>query len=234
MIGPYHPGPNTLPDLGIYTGDCRRQAEAIPDTSIDAIITDPVYDRIDDYAWLGHLAMRVLRPDRPLLVFNGIGYLPAVTRALQDTGLTYRWQFSIHYALTTSNRFWKGYIKTTWMSLTWWDKGKTKLHARVFDCQTISGQKKDGDATHGHPWEKGSRWLYFLARAFAHPDGVTLDPFTGTGSVPAACARLGRPWLAFEIDPALAAGARTRVAAVEPYIEPPPEVPASQIVRHER
>jgi DNA modification methylase len=29
-----------------------------------------------------------------------------------------------------------------------------------------------------------------------------LDPFAGSGTIPLACARLGRPWLAVEVNPA--------------------------------
>ena len=51
MLGPYLLGPNDE-NQGIYTGDARELAEAIPDESVDLIFTDPVYDRIDDYRWL--------------------------------------------------------------------------------------------------------------------------------------------------------------------------------------
>jgi DNA modification methylase len=218
MTHTYLPGPNATAENGVYCGDSRELAAAIPDASIDAIITDPVYQHIDQYAWLGQLAMRVLRPDRPLLVFNGIGYLPQVTAALQQAGLTYRWQIAIAHVVTryTRSRHWIGYLRSGWISLTWWDKGKAKLHARVYDSMPVTGTKAHDGATHDHPWEKGQRWLYYLARAFAHPDGVTLDPFCGSGSVPATVARLGRSWLAFDIEPDNVQTTRERLAAIAP------------------
>lgn len=52
QLGPYLLGPNDTPENGIYTGDARELAKAIPDESVDLIFTDPVYDRIEDYRWL--------------------------------------------------------------------------------------------------------------------------------------------------------------------------------------
>ncbi|MBU1621856.1 MAG: hypothetical protein KJ604_20565, partial [Gammaproteobacteria bacterium] len=68
-LGPYLLGPNDTPENGIYTGDARELAEAIPDESVDLIFTDPVYDRIDDYRWLAEAVARVLKQDRACLVW---------------------------------------------------------------------------------------------------------------------------------------------------------------------
>jgi hypothetical protein len=51
-LGPYLLGPNDTDENGIYCGDARELAKAIPDESVDLIFTDPIYDRIDDYRWL--------------------------------------------------------------------------------------------------------------------------------------------------------------------------------------
>jgi DNA modification methylase len=49
-LGPYKLGFNSDENVGIYTGDARELSRAIPDESVDLIFTDPVYDRIEDYA----------------------------------------------------------------------------------------------------------------------------------------------------------------------------------------
>jgi len=66
----------------IVTGDARELAQRIPDASVDLIFTDPVYDRIKDYEWLGKTAARVLRPGGSLLAFIGTGYMEAVMMAM--------------------------------------------------------------------------------------------------------------------------------------------------------
>jgi predicted methyltransferase len=80
-LGPYLLGPNDE-NQGIYTGDARELARAIPDESVDLIFTDPVYQNLDDYRWLAETAARVLKPDSACLVFCGIGWLGETIAAL--------------------------------------------------------------------------------------------------------------------------------------------------------
>lgn len=47
-LGPYLLGPNDE-NQGIYTGDARELSKAIPDESIDLIVTSPPYDDLRDY-----------------------------------------------------------------------------------------------------------------------------------------------------------------------------------------
>ena len=46
----------------IVTGDARQLCEGIPDESVDLCLTDPIYQNLADYEWLGQFAARVLRP----------------------------------------------------------------------------------------------------------------------------------------------------------------------------
>jgi len=65
-----------------------------------------------------------------------------------------------------------------------------------------------------HAWSKNpSATIAWLKQI---PAKLTLDPFTGGGTVPAVCKQLGRPYLAFEIDPATAELARERVRQTQP------------------
>ena len=69
---------------------------------------------------------------------------------------------------------------------------------------------------YGHFWTKHKGLITHHIESFAEPDGVTFDPFTGGGTVPAVCKMLGRKWLAFEIDPDTADLARERVRNTQP------------------
>lgn len=123
-LGPYELGPNDTPENGIYTGDARELAKAIPDESVDLIFTDPVYDRIEDYAWLAETAARVLKPDSACLFFYGIGYLPETLNAVNHGKLNYRWQ-GIWYQSNNMQRADMGFCN--YSPFLWLDKGKSKV-----------------------------------------------------------------------------------------------------------
>ena len=53
----------------ILLGDSKEIAKDIPDVSMDLCFTDPIYQNMEDYAWLAKTAQRVLKPDKPLIVF---------------------------------------------------------------------------------------------------------------------------------------------------------------------
>jgi DNA modification methylase len=191
----------------IITGDARELAAAIPDASVDLVFTDPVYDRIDDYAWLAETAARVLKPNSAVLAFCGIGYLNRVMIALASA-LRYRWALGVFQpnAPSRGNVYLRGFSK--WYCCLWFDKGFARPPHMFPDMlESVSGTGWVGD----HKWRKNPAAFTTWLRAFTRADSVVLDPFTGGGTVPAVCKMLGRNYLAFEIDPATAARARVRV-----------------------
>jgi len=210
-LGPY--------DLDqIYTGDARLLAPPIPDESIDFIFTDPVYDRIEDYHWLAETAARVLKPNGACLVWFATGSLPDVLQALSAT-LVYRWLFS---TVILGPGMMYGLLSVTAARCFWFDRGQSHLSRIVSDAsakrQTIPywnestsnwAKKNDGLAN----WSKCPAFTERMIEAFP---GIVLDPFCGGGTVPAACKKLGRRYLAFEIDPQVAERARLRVLETQP------------------
>lgn len=93
-LGPYELGYNDT-NQGIYVGDARLLCEEIPDESIDLIFTDPVYQNMDDYAWLAEMATRVLKPTGAMLAFFGIGYIQDTLQALANGGMPHRWTCAV-------------------------------------------------------------------------------------------------------------------------------------------
>ena len=211
-LGPYPLGPNDE-SQGIYTGDARELAKAIPDESVDLIFTDPIYQNIDDYRWLAETAARVLKPDSACLVLCGIGWLRATLQAL-DTFLGYRWQFAFMQfgspTLKSKRFFHKGFNK--WHTCLWYEKGISCPIEHITD--TIISTHPG--TSNNHRWMKAPHsYLHWLQRFTIH-GAIVIDPFTGGGTVPAVCKILGRSWLAFEIDPDIAESARQRVAQTQP------------------
>ena len=65
----------------------------------------------------------------------------------------------------------------------------------------------------GHDHQKTLSDIEYMVEKLTAPGDLVVDPFTGSGSVPAACKKLGRRWLACEISSATARTARRRLAA---------------------
>jgi len=199
-LGPYELGYNNI-NQGIYTGDAKLLCEEIPDESIDLIFTDPVYQNMDDYAWLAEMASRKLKPNSALLTFCGIGYLDETLKALASY-LSYRWTIP---HLTVGTGGYGDVGPSRWMCCLWYDKGKTVPSPRIYDVVFTNG------VVDWHIWRKNLSGVARMTNSWTSQNSTTLDPFTGGGTVPAACKMLSRNYLAFEINPHTATIARQRL-----------------------
>ncbi len=200
----------------IVTGDARELAKRIPDASVDLIFTDPVYDRIEDYAWIAREAARILRPGGNLLMYQAHLYIPRTFEALADTPLKFRWLVS-DLKIGTASLVWGGRVRAmTRMALVYY---KDPLPTAWLDDVVYS--RPSGSAVN-HDWSKNpsavTKWLSML------PSGVMLDPFCGGGTSLACAKNVGRSFIGFEIDPDTAAHARQRLADTQmPLIVVEPE-----------
>jgi len=82
-------------------------------------------------------------------------------------------------------------------------------------CRCVAaGYDDDGEAARwgNHPNHKPFTVLEALLRAWSRPGQLVLDPFAGSGSIPAAALRLGRRAACIEIDDEWAARVRARLA----------------------
>jgi modification methylase len=77
-----------------------------------------------------------------------------------------------------------------------------------------SERMRDGNGDKLHATQKPLALLHRVIVASSHPGDVVLDPFCGTGTTGAAAKQLGRRYIGIERDPAYAAAARSRIAAV--------------------
>ena len=67
-----------------------------------------------------------------------------------------------------------------------------------------------------HPTQKPEALLYRVLLASSKPGDVVLDPFFGTGTTGAVAKKMGRNFIGIERDAEYVAGARARIAQVEP------------------
>ena len=201
-LGPYELGPGGEHE-GIYTGDARLLSEAIPDESVDLIFTDPVYQNIDDYRWLAETAARVLRTNGVCLAWYGGKRLAAAIVAMTE-GLEFAW--ILNYVVPAKTRFLHCGV-FPWTTQCLYLRKNHGRPQRAIPDTFISHSRPSGQ----HKWNKNIGVIQYWLQAFMTADEIAFDPFTGGGTVPAACKMLGRRYLAFEILPDEAETARERV-----------------------
>lgn len=215
-----HLGPYPLDE--IYTGDARELSAAIPDESVDLIFTDPVYDRMDDYAWLAETAARVLKPSGACLVWSNGRWHHANATWMERGGLTYRWDFAC--VMVGGAQPMNGRIIAKTNRIIWLD---IQGESRLLDYWPDGFVSPDNAALRGFKWTKSPEYTAHGIRNLCPDNGIVFDPFCGGGTVPAVCKLLGRHYLGFEIDPDTAERARYRVACTQPPLfVPEAEQPA--------
>jgi len=200
----------------------------VPDQSIDMIFCDPVWQNVNDYAWVGNIARRVLKVGGNCIVQSCSEYLFDHERAMSDPGLV-RYPVLIE-TLTGLRTFWKYRVQQAYKPYLWYarvqaDKPKARAGSMVPDAY------KAGPITkHQHPWQDNLAFFAYYIAKLTDPGDVVLDPFCGTGTVAAACTMLGRHFVTCEIEESTAQTARDNLkqcdvmlpelAALEPVSAP--------------
>jgi DNA modification methylase len=191
----------------ILTGDARELAKSIEPNSISLIFCDPVYENIEDYTWLAETALRVLKPDSACLAWCSKQKLPECQMAMKAAGLDFESiLFYVVRAKQTPSLFHYG-LKNWTTPCLWFAKGNYKCSPIIVD--TFIDDRRTPE--NFFKWQKNTPVIEKWIRDFSKPGDLILDPFAGSGTVPAVCRMTGRNFIGFEIDPARAAEARQRV-----------------------
>lgn len=200
-----HIGPYEL--NSIITGNSQELCAALPDESVGLILTDPDYNKLEDYRWLGELAMRVLKPNSACLAWVSANRQYECKALMQESGLNFSWPF--HYITPASQKMLHlyGIISCVTPCLIF-TKGRRKASPYLLDYMETRGKAEDGFA-----WQKNTKVLSKLLRVYSKPGDLVLDCFAGVGSLPVACKLNNRNFIAFELDAKRAEKGRRRVAA---------------------
>lgn len=213
----------------IHCGDARELAKTIPDASVDLIFTDPVYQNVEDYAWLAQEAQRVLAPKGLLLAWCSKPKMARCQIAMEDTGLAY--VYTLDYTVVAKTFRMRWYNLFCWTTpCLWFQKAGSASRPRrwIPDNFTDTIILNDGDpvemrgacgdtfvSTAGpsgsYVWNKNLGVLKAWLDAFCPLGGLVWDPFTGSGSVPVVAKMLGRNFIASEIQADVARQAQRRV-----------------------
>lgn len=211
-LGPYTLGPAGA-NMGIYQGDALALGERIPAAAgVSMIFCDPLYSELAHYAWLARLALRVLPAGAPLLAWASGPKAPAVVMTMQAAGLRFVQPF--YYTTMGKTHALAGYKTMCKTTPLLWFALPGRLRRPAWWIADTYQDNTPPDST--HVWCKNLGVTRYYLEPFTSPGELVLDPFTGHGTVPAACKETGRLWLAFELAQGRAATARRRVAAT-PY-----------------
>jgi tRNA G10 N-methylase Trm11 len=205
----------------IITGDCRELSSSIEDNSIDLIFTDPPYlkEFIPLYGWLAEEATRVLKPGGFCLAYAGV-YWKAQVMADMTKYLDYFWDF---VSANTGNApiMWKRKIISRHKSILAFSKGQGLPRCNVVSMWSGGVQDK-----RFHVWGQDESTARYYIDCFSRPGELIWEPFAGGGTTLVACKVLRRNFIAYEIDPATALIARTRLEMTQPplWVDPIPQL----------
>lgn len=195
----------------------------LADESVDLIFTDPPYTReaLPIYGRLACEAMRILRPGAFLLIMAGGMYLNQVFRMLDESGLTFFWQY--HVALTG------------WASGIVWTRSHPKTTINVRNKPIIAYSKGDntprtstislfngsGEDKRFHHWGQDVSSARYFIDCFSAEGDLVCDPMLGGGTTGVACQLLGRRFVGFDIDPAALKTSKNRLENSDAMVEMP-------------
>jgi len=211
---------STIRANSIIQGDCLTVLPQIATGSVDFILTDPPYlvryrsrdgrrvPNDDNATWLAPAfaeLYRVLGKDRFAVSFYGWSKADRFLQAYRAAGFRVVGHFVFPKRYASAEKFVRYQHECAYLLA----KGNPALPANalgdVIDW-TYSGNKL-------HPTQKPLSVLLPLVETFSAPQGLVLDPFSGSGLSLLAAKQLGRRYLGIELDATYHALARRRLAA---------------------
>lgn len=205
--------------IDIRQGDCLELLRALPDGSVDAVVTDPPYnvgceydgykDRRDDYrdwcaAWLTELK-RVC--NGPILISCGVGNL-GVWHSIEPP----RWVLS-WWKPASAGRCVVGF--NNWEPILYYGKGITGRCDVIRTTEQAALPVMSKKRPINHPCPKPVEWAAKQVQIATAEGETVLDCFGGSGSTAVACVQEGRSCVLIEQSPKYAGIARRRVAEAE-------------------
>lgn len=190
---------NEIPEgmMKLFNGDIRDGLPAIPDNSVDYIITDPPYpaEYIPLYGSLSRLAARVLKPGGSMIVMCGQSYLPDVINQL-CTAMKYHWCMVYETPGGQSPQLFHKRVNTFWKPLLWFTKGD---YAGDYIGDVLKSPPNDNDKRF-HEWGQSLGGMQDIVQRFTNPGDTILDPFLGGGTTGVAAVIMGRKFIGADIE----------------------------------
>jgi hypothetical protein len=184
---------------GLFHGDFRKKSQSIPSGSVDLIVTDPPYSRdaLGLYGDAAHVAKRILRTGGSMLIYCGTNYLPESLASCSEH-LDYFWLLTLGPAVNTIGkpvRMKERMISVMTKHVAWFVRGSRGSREHWVQDLIESPLEKGYDS-----WQQSVPEVRYLIEKLCPRDGIVVDFFAGSGTVPIAAESLGRRWAAFEQD----------------------------------
>ena len=217
--------------------DCLEGLAAIPDKSVDAIITDPPY-----FLSMGHAGSRTNAKAGEMLnsnrTFNDLAIctpfykqlFSEYARVLKETGSFYfftDWRGYAYYfpllnaALPVRNLIcWDkksgpgsfySFAHELIVFGTYLPKTKSGVGTNVWREAAFNSGARSTNGEKVHPTQKPVELIAKMIEDSTEPGAVVLDTFMGSGTTAVACLRTGRHYIGFELDEKYHAIAQQRV-----------------------
>ncbi len=169
---------------------------AIPEASVDAIITDPAYGRefLHLYGELAQFATTVLKPGGSLVVMCGLSYLPEIIRDMTQH-IRYHWMLSYLTLGSESPQIFTRKVVTFWKPLLWFVNGDYTGDWISDVCQSDANDKNH------HHWGQSISGMTGIVDRFSNPGDIILDPFCGGGTTGVVAASMNRRFIGIDCDP---------------------------------
>ncbi len=196
-------------DCGIIVGDLGILQDRLKDGEADIFATDPPYAQVELYERLAALAAAKLRPGGLCLAYAGQFYLPQVM-AMMGRHLEYWWTLAIRFS-GSHCAIHPRHIQSKWRSIVVFAKPPLTPAPQWLSDHLEGG----GRAKEHHEWGQDQSEIEYLIEKLTEPGELIVEPFCGGGSVVAAAKKMGRRWIATEIDETTALIARKRLSEVE-------------------
>jgi ParB/RepB/Spo0J family partition protein len=191
---------------------CDFREADIEAESVDVIITDPPYPQefLPLYEDLAAFAARVLKPGGSCVVMVGQSYLPEIM-AMMCRHLNYHWTCGYMTPGGQAVQLWDRKVNTFWKPLLWFTKGE---YAGDWIGDVCKSETNDNDKKHHH-WGQSESGMVDIVERFSERSSIVLDPFLGGGTTGVVCVAMQRTFIGIELDAAVAAKAKQRIAEVD-------------------
>lgn len=186
----------------LHLGDCLDFMRGLPDESVDAVITDPLYSEVTQYVFLENL--KCLKPAGNGLAFVNAKWISKIIRAMKT-------ELPLFTYLNPAGAGMNGRVITKTHYVIWWGSGK------------LVGYLPDGWLStawsapylNEHKWAKNPKYIRMQIMATTREGDTVADPFMGSGLVGVECVRLGRNYIGCEIAQGDFAIAQKRIAEAQ-------------------
>jgi hypothetical protein len=153
-------------------------------------------------------AFEILRPERAIIILG----CESDPRWLSDVvPASLRWVRSMRLRFNVPSR--RGTILCDALIAYAFGDVRPVRPRRVLPGEVTCSESHPRRAETSHPCPLRITHALWLVDHFTRPDDVVVDPFCGSGVIPAAAERMGRSWAAAEGDRTWAAEAQARVDA---------------------